>query len=65
MRLRLDFLLRDLSQYFRIYLVTFTHTFFIHGHGINVLKIIYDVKSKLICSYNSYGNNISDHFQNA
>ena len=63
-KLRLHFYFTDLSQHVGIYLVTFEHKFFIHGHGINLLKIIYDVKSKVICSHNRYGNNISKHTEN-
>ena len=46
-KLRLPFLLRDLSRHFRIYLVAFDHNFFIRGYEIDLLKIICDVKSKV------------------
>ena len=58
MKLRLHFLFRDLSQHFGIYLVAFDHIFFIRGHGLNLFKVICDVKSKVICSHNGYGNYI-------
>ena len=55
MKSRLNFLFVHLSQHFGIFLVAFAHKFIIHGHQINLLKIIYDVQ---------YGNNISNHIQN-
>ena len=64
MKLRLDFLFTDLSQHFGIYLVTFALKFFIHGHGSEIIKIICDVKSKVICLHNRYGNNINNRTQN-
>ena len=64
MKLRLDFLFADLSQHFGIYFLVVARKFFIHGHEINLLKIIFDVKSEVVCSHNKYGNNISNHTQN-
>ena len=64
MKLRLHFLFTNLSQDFEIYLVALAHTFFYSWARNNLLKIICDVKSKVVCSYNRYENNISNHFQN-
>ena len=44
--------------------MAFARKFFVYGYGIYLLKIICDVKQKVICSYNRNGHNIGNHIQN-
>ena len=57
MKLRLDFNLQ-------VFLNILEYSFLFMGKGKRWLKIIYNIKSKVLCLLNKYGNNISNHTQN-
>ena len=57
MKLRLDFNLQ-------VFLNILEYSFLFMGKGKRGLKIIYNIKSKVLCLLNKYGNNISNHTQN-
>ena len=57
MKLRLDFNLQ-------VFLNILEYSFLFMGKGKRWLKIIYNIKSKVLCLLNKHGNNISNHTQN-